>query len=307
MVNVKNFVGWWRPRQLSLMDGRVLKLCKPARSGCMFFEMLYLDSSSEVVRAEGKDGRPRKDGRFMFRVTTGAPRGPKNHVWEFDAGSSAALDEWMSLLEGVTTRDTEKEVDYFGDTPRARHPGDALEFSMELGPYTFGPSPAFRGDTLSVDDYPLIPGQFLSTVPLVESSSLEVTEVGDLILRRGDIPAYPTDPEPLWAHRVMGSVGDTANGGLGCAVEAWWERVTNGGEDMGVPVHLAVKNGRWRVGRGWLCSMAQSPRPAGGWRVHLPWDSHGKALKAASLQVRDNNVVMATEDGEVIWSSSPSP
>ncbi|CAN0199932.1 unnamed protein product, partial [Ectocarpus fasciculatus] len=306
-VRVKTFLTGWRPRQLALVDGPVLQLCTVTHGGqTKSCQQIPLDSSSEVVLAEGKHGTPRKDGRFVFRVSTGSPRGLKNKVWEFDAGSSAALGAWMSLLEGVTTRDSEKEADYFGDTPRARNSGDAFQFPMDVGPYTFAPTPAFRGDSLSIEDYPLIPGQFLSTVPLVESSNLEVTEVGDLILRRGDIPAYPTDHEPLWAHRVMGSVGDTANGGLGCAVEAWWERVTNGGEDMGVPVHLIVKNGRWRVGRGWLCSMARSPRVAGGWRVHLPWDSHGKALKAASLQVRDNSVVMVTEDGEVIWSSSPS-
>ncbi|CAM9527142.1 unnamed protein product [Ectocarpus sp. 12 AP-2014] len=87
--------------------------------------------------------------------------------------------------------------------------------SSRWTPFTFAPTPAFRGDSLGVDDYPLIPGQFLSTAPAVESANLEVTEVGDLILRQGDIPAYPTDHKPLWAHRVTGSVGVTANGGLG--------------------------------------------------------------------------------------------
>ncbi|CAB1116647.1 unnamed protein product [Ectocarpus sp. CCAP 1310/34] len=109
---------------------------------------------------------------------------------------------------------------------------------------------------------------------------------------QGDIPAYPTDHTPLWAHRISGSVGGTVNGGLGCALGAWWERATNGGRDIGVPVHLAVKNG--------------SSRPVGGWRVHLPWDSHGKALKAASLQLHDGSVVMSTEDAHILWSSSPS-
>ncbi|CAM9178532.1 unnamed protein product [Ectocarpus sp. 12 AP-2014] len=307
-VNVKTFVSWWRPRQLSLVDGFVLKLCKMTRGGqeksC---QDMPLDSSTEVVRVEGKHGRPRKDGRFVFRVSTGTPRGLTNTRWELDAGSSAGLDTWMSVLERVTTRDFEKEADFFGDTPRADDLGGSFKFSMELGPFTFAPTPAFRGDSISVDDYPLIPGQFLSTAPVVDSANLEVTEVGDLILRQGDIPAYPTDHPPLWAHRVTGSVGGIANGGLGCALEAWWERATNGGEDMGVPVHLAVKNGRWRVGRGWMCTLGRSPRVAGGWRVHLPWDSHGKAVKAASLQLRDGSVVMATEDGHILWSSSPSP
>ncbi|CAN0068913.1 unnamed protein product [Ectocarpus sp. 12 AP-2014] len=180
--------------------------------------------------------------------------------WEFDASSSQALDSWISLLEGVTTRDFEKEAKFVVGTLRPGNPGDLFKFSMELGPFMFAPTPAFRCDSLGVDDYPLIPGQFLSTAPVVESANLEVTEVGDLILRQGDIPAYPTNPKPLWAHRVTGSVGGTANGGLGCALEAWWERATNGGEDMDVPVHLAVKNGRWRVGRGWMCTLGRSPR-----------------------------------------------
>ncbi|CAN0104281.1 unnamed protein product [Ectocarpus sp. 6 AP-2014] len=307
-VKVKTFVSWWRPRQLSLVDASTLKLCKKTHGrGVKSCQDMPLDSSTEVVRVEGKHGRPRKGGRFVFRVSTGTPRGLTNKRWELDAGSSADLDTWMSVIEGVTTPDFGKEADFFGDTPRAGDLGDSFKFSMELGPFTFAPTPAFRGDSISVDDYPLIPGQFLSTAPVVKSANLEVTEVGDLILRQGDIPAYPTDDTPLWAHRVTGSVGDTANGGLGCALEAWWERATNGGEDMGIPVHLSVKNGRWRVGRGWMCTLGRSPRVAGGWRVHLPWDSHGKAVKAASLQVRDGSAVMATEDGHILWSSSPSP
>ncbi|CAM9605828.1 unnamed protein product [Ectocarpus sp. 12 AP-2014] len=307
-VKVKTFVSWWRPRQLSLVDASTLRLCKKTRGGgvksCQVCALLLPPS---VVWVESKHGRPRKDGRFVFRVSTGSPRGLMNKRWELDAGSSADLDKWMSVLEGVTTRDTQKEAEFFGDTPRAGDVGDSFKFSVELGPFTFAPTPAFRGDSISADDYPLIPGQFLSTAPVVDSANLEVTEVGDLVLRKGDIPAYPTDDTLLWAHRVTGSVGGTANGGLGCAVEAWWERATNGGEDMGVPVHLAVKNGRWRVGRGWMCTLGRSPRVAGGWRVHLPWDSHGKAMKAASLQVRDSSEVMTTEDGHILCSSSTSP
>ncbi|CAM9917675.1 unnamed protein product [Ectocarpus sp. 12 AP-2014] len=307
-VKVKTFVSWWRPRELSLVDASTLRLCKKTRGGGVkSCQDMPLDSSTEVVRVESKHGRPRKDGRFVFRVSTGTPRGLTNTRWELDAGSSADLGKWMSVLEGVKTRNTQKEAEFFGDTPRAGGLGNSFKFSMELGPFTFAPTPAFRGDSISVDDYPLIPGQFLSTAPVVDSANLEVTEVGDLILRQGDLPAYPTDDTPLWAHRVTGSVAGTANGGLGCAVESWWERATNGGQDMGVPVHLAVKNGRWRVGRGWMCTLGRSPRPVGGWRVHLPWDSHGKALKAASLQLRHGSVVMSTEDGHILWSSSPSP
>ncbi|CAN0106167.1 unnamed protein product, partial [Ectocarpus sp. 6 AP-2014] len=102
----------------------------------------------------------------------------------------------MSVLEGVTVRDTQKEAEFSRGTPLAGNPGDSFNFSMELGPFTFAPTPAFRGDSLGVDDYPLIPGHFLLTAPVVDSANLEVTEVGDLILRRGDIPAYPTDYKP---------------------------------------------------------------------------------------------------------------
>ncbi|CAN0104412.1 unnamed protein product [Ectocarpus sp. 6 AP-2014] len=196
-------------------------------------------------------------------------------------------------------------VNHGKDTPRADDLGGSFKFSMELGPFTFAPTPTFRGNSMSVDDYPLIPGQFLSAAPVVNSANLEVTEVRDLILRQGDIPAYPTG-HTLGTPRYGVGRGYSTSGGLGCAVEARWERATNGGEDMGVPVHLAVKNGRWRVGRGWMCTLGRSPRVEGGWRVHLPWDSHRKAVKVASLQLRDSSVVMSPEDGHILWSSSSS-
>lgn len=37
-------------------------------------------------------------------------------------------------------------------------------------------------------------------------------------------------------------------------MELWWEELANGKSDD-IPVHLAVKNGRWRVGCGGLCTM----------------------------------------------------
>ncbi|CAM9917876.1 unnamed protein product [Ectocarpus sp. 12 AP-2014] len=104
----------------------------------------------------------------------------------------------MALLEGVTTRDSERKT-LFSGTLRGRMTWGTRSSSpwSSLGPFTFAPTPAFRGDSISVDDYPLIPCQFLSTAPVVNLANLQVTEVGNLILRRGDIPAYPTDHTPL--------------------------------------------------------------------------------------------------------------
>ncbi|CAM9287371.1 unnamed protein product, partial [Pylaiella littoralis] len=90
---------------------------------------------------------------------------------------------------------------------------------------------------------------------------LEVTPVGDVVLRRGDLPADSSADEPvLWAHRAVKSFDGKANGGLSCVVESWWERNVNGNRD-GIPLHLTVSNGRWRVGRGRFCTVGQSPRP----------------------------------------------
>lgn len=157
---------------------------------------------------------------------------------------------------------------------------------------------------MSAADYPLKPGQFMSTLPVTDSANLEVTEIGDIVLRSGDLPAYPTDEPALWSHRATGSIGGKANGGLGCVLELLWERLANGKSDD-IPVHLSVKNGRWRVGRGPLCTMGQSPKPAGAWRVHLPWDSRGKVIKAASLQLLEDNTLVLASGGEVLWSSRP--
>lgn len=192
----------------------------------------------------------------------------------------------------------------------AHTPNDEFMFERSLGPDTVEPTLVFRGSTLSPEDFPLKTGQFLSTLPLLSSINLEINEIGDVLLRRGDLPAYPnpaySDPgEVLLAHRTTGSIGGEANGGLGCTVESWWLRNVRGAED--VPVNLSVKNGRWRVGRGRLCTMGRSPRPAGSWRAFLPrfipGNARGKALRAASLQLLPSgNVVVASGD-EVFWDS----
>ncbi|CAB1111152.1 unnamed protein product [Ectocarpus sp. CCAP 1310/34] len=95
-----------------------------------------LDSSTEVVRVEGKHGRPTKDGRFVFRVSAGTPRGLTNKRWELDAGSSADLDKWMSVLERVTTRDSEKDAVFFGE----RHPRAGDLGTRSSSPWTSGRS-----------------------------------------------------------------------------------------------------------------------------------------------------------------------
>lgn len=142
----------------------------------------------------------------------------------------------------------------------------------------------------------MLVGQFLSTMPLLDSANVEVTDVGDLVFRKGDLPAFPTEDSPLWAYRAVGSAGGGANGGALCALVS----------RLGVPVQLSVKNGRWRVGRGALCKMGQSPKPAGSWRTHLPGDARGKAMKEASLQIRDGHTLVVASGDEVFWSSAPA-
>lgn len=193
-------------------------------------------------------------------------------------------------------------------TPQAKHPNN-----LAFGDGT-EPIPAFCGSILSPMDRPMTAGQFLSTLPILASTNLAITEVGDVLLRRGDLPAY-SEPDlpvhaapegPLWAHRATGSIGGKANGGLGCVVESWWSKAVRGKADD-TPVHLSVKNGRWRIGRGRLCTMGKSPKPTGSWRTKLPWDARGKAIKDASLQLLDSgNLVVASGD-DIFWdSSSPS-
>ncbi|CAN0504026.1 unnamed protein product, partial [Scytosiphon promiscuus] len=107
------------------------------------------------------------------------------------------------------------------------------------------------------------------------------------------------------ANHATGSIGSYANGGLGCVLQSLWETLGSSPRED-VPVHLRVKNGRWRVGRGALCTIGLSPKPAGSWRRHLPWDARGQAIKAASLELRDETFVIVSGEN-IYWSSSPSP
>ncbi|CAM9997780.1 unnamed protein product [Pylaiella littoralis] len=262
---------------------------------------MFLDGTSEVKTL----AKHEKDGRFVFRVTTRTPRFRLNQTWRVHAGSPEELGAWVAAIEhAIHEACAEAEAAEMEDVPpRAKNAGDFIHFPRELGPFPIGASPAFRGSKLSPDDYPLHPGQFLSTLPPMDSSNLEVTEVGDVILRRGDLPAYSADAPPIWAHRAMGSIGGKANGGLGCVVELWWQKFVKGSN--GTPVHVAVKDGRWRVGRGRLCTMGISPKPEGSWRVHLPWDAIGNAIKAASLELREDHSLVLASGEMVLWSSPP--
>ncbi|CAB1117662.1 unnamed protein product [Ectocarpus sp. CCAP 1310/34] len=224
--------------------------------------------------------------------------------WTLDAESQSELDAWVSILTGAIIAQGptgDEETNRFDGAPLAQNLGDSSVTSSNLGSDTPDASPAFRGHVISPGDYPLQTGQFLSTAPLVDSTNVEITEIGDVILRAGGFPAFSGDKPPLWAYRATGSTGDKADGGLGCVFESWWRRMVKGTDE---DVHLYVKNGRWRVGRGRLCTMGQSPRPHGSWRANLPWDAQGQAIKTAGLELRDRALVLVTPHGEILWSSA---
>ena len=58
-------------------------------------------------------------------------------------------------------------------------------------------------------------------------------------------------------------------GRLCCVLGELWQRHTSRDE---IPVTVSVKNGRWRVGRGAMCTLGRSPAPKGSLRRFLPWD-----------------------------------
>eukprot|EP00752_Nemacystus_decipiens_P005979 g5400.t1 len=280
-------------------------------SSCQEFP---LDGSSEAVVLEEDKWKTEEEGRFSVRVMTGAPRGKKNRMWVLGMQTRDELQQVVNSIRIVIGQSPAVEDNEMAQRMIARTPNDKFVFERTLGPDTIQPIPAFRGDTLSPQDAPLKTGQYLSTLPALSSVNVEITEVGDIILRRGDLPAYPSptgsDPEDgvLWAHRATGSVGGRANGGVGCVLESLWRRFIIGVDD--VPVNLSVKHGRWRVGRGTFCTMGASSTPAGRWRVYLPhWtpgNAWGKALRAASLQLLPNGNLVVAAGAMVFWKSSTS-
>eukprot|EP00752_Nemacystus_decipiens_P013866 g12312.t1 len=165
------------------------------------------------------------------------------------------------------------------------------------------PTPAFRGSTLSPRDAPLKPGEFLSTAPSSRPTNLEVTEVGDVLLRRGDVPALSDPAEPLWAHRAIGSSdGRKADGGIRCALQSWWLENVLRVDDH--PVEMSVHHGRWRVGRGRFCTLGQSPRPRGWWKANLPWSATGQNIRNAALRLQDDGNLIVASKEDTFWDSS---
>lgn len=165
-------------------------------------------------------------------------------------------------------------------------------------PYYWRPFDSrYRGSKLGPKDESLVPGLYLA---LAHKSpfTMEVTEIGDLLISPGHRP--DRTQEPLWAHRATGSVSGLTNGGLGCVVEAFWHRMM-GEEDT--EVTLSVKNGRWRVRRGMLCTLGSSPAPEGSFRRFIPGDERGSAIRGAFLQLlEDGTAVIDSADG-ILWDS----
>ncbi|CAN0403708.1 unnamed protein product [Pylaiella littoralis] len=238
-------------------------------------------------------------------------------TWELDAGSPEAREAWVALLK-ETIREARADIEkwkHHEGPIRAKNPGDFLPDPVsceQLGspfqhphapllgiadPPAVCLRPAFRGGTLSSKDGGLRPGQFLSTMPVVDSTNLEITEVGDVVLRHGDWPDSSMGEPPIWAHRATEPISGKAKGGL-----RGWLSSSPGGKRG--KVFLAVKNGRWEIRRGY-CVLEQSPKPTGSWRVYLPWDKRGRAIKAATLQLRDDDTVVVASGDEVFWSSPP--
>ncbi|CAN0270319.1 unnamed protein product, partial [Scytosiphon promiscuus] len=305
-VHVKDGIFEWGKRELSLVHGVKLQLCKIEREkvtdAC---EVRSLDARSAIVLLPVVEGDKRKDVRHPFRVTTSEPWAKFDRMWILDTGSKEETEAWVSLLKGVVAqvragRDGPRAARLLLPTPDGkdpmadpRKPRDAPDRDYE---------DTFRGRKLFPGQYPLQVGNFLSTFPITPYANLEIRANGDVILGRGAMPFLSEDKDPIWVHR---SVGGYANGGLGCVLQSFWNSlgITKW---VDLRVNLRVKNGRWRVGRGALCTMGQSPRPAGSWRRFLPWDARGQAIKKAWLELRDETFVIVSGE-EVLWSSSPSP
>lgn len=152
-----------------------------------------------------------------------------------------------------------------------------------------------KGQKLGPNDPPLEPGMFLTNFNEDYPTTLEVTEIGDILITAGFFPNSTKDT--LWEHRSTGPSGVHV---LGCALEAFWQRARKGGETR---VSLSIKNGRWRVGRGKMCTLARSPAPEGSLRRFLPWDERGKAVIEASLYMVRNGHATIFSGTEVMWSS----
>lgn len=159
--------------------------------------------------------------------------------------------------------------------------------------------PACRGTSLGPREPPLELGQYLSNLNPANPVTLEATGLGDLLLTPGAVPNRKKTPK--WASRTTSAWGSNANGGLLCAVEARMRGVVGKDEPE---TRLSVKNGRWRVGRGPLCTLCQSPRPEGSFRRFIPGDARGKAIREASLTFSDSDNLVIASGSDILWDSS---
>lgn len=156
--------------------------------------------------------------------------------------------------------------------------------------------PMRRGNSLRPDDPPLKVGQSLADMR--RTVKIEISDLGDITLS-------PTgnnhkDKEPVWAYRAPTTWGNRADGGIGCTAERLLRKAIGKGE---IPMTLQVRNGRWRIGRGALCTLGKSSRPEGSLRSLLQDDPRGKALRTASLTVYSDRVVISSGP-DVMWDSS---
>lgn len=158
--------------------------------------------------------------------------------------------------------------------------------------------PPSKGWSLGPNDPPLVTGEYLSNLYPEQPTTLEITEVGDILFSPG---LYPDrKQEPLWAHRVTATFAGRANGGLFCALEDFWLEHTSRDE---IPVTLSVKNGRWRVGRGMLCTLGRSPAPKGSLRRFLPWDERGREVREGVLFLLEDDSAIIASGQTVLWDS----
>lgn len=158
--------------------------------------------------------------------------------------------------------------------------------------------PSSRGRELGPKDAPLTLEQYMSNLCPENPTTMTVTVIGDILLSPGLYPDRNQDP--LWAYRMIGSFGGLANGGPVCALENWWQRLITGHE---IPATLSVKNGRWRVGRGAMCTLGRSPAPEGSLRRFLPWDERGKAVREGTLYLLDDGSAVITWGEHSLWDS----
>ena len=138
---------------------------------------------------------------------------------------------------------------------------------------------------------------FLFNMNKDDPYTLEVTGLGDILISPGLLPNRTQDP--LWVHRSTGPSGVNA---LGCALESLWQWASKADETK---VNLSVKNGRWRVGRGKLCTFDQSPAPEGSWRRFLPWDERGQEITNATLYIMMDGYAVIVAGNSVVWVSYP--